>query len=66
MVIKVIKDIFAPSSVPCIRQSVGLLFEDKGLHKLKKKPVSAQVSTHSKDLSAKGMNLHLEQTVGNC
>lgn len=64
---QVIKDIFTLSSFPCIRQSVGLLFKDKGLQKKKiKKPISAQGFTHSKDLSAKRRNLYLKQTVGYC
>lgn len=63
-----IKGIFTLSSLPCIRQSVGLLFEDKDLRRIKKKNlVSAQVSAHPKDLpKAKRMNFHLEQTVGYC
>lgn len=63
------KGYFHCSSLPCIRQSVGLLFEDNRLHRIKKKKkktVSAQVYTSSKDFGAKRTNLHLEQTVGYC
>lgn len=40
---QVIKDIFTLSSLPCIRQSVGLLFKDKGLHKIKNKKSQYQL-----------------------